>query len=424
MESFLHNLLATLARGVIRRQRPFLVGVTGSVGKTSTKRAIAAVLSHKGVVRFSPRNYNNEIGLPVSVIGGDAPGRSLMRWLSVLFRGLTLGILRDAAYPDLLVLEYGADHPGDIAHLTSIAAPDIAVVTAVAPAHIAYFATIDAVALEKAQLVRSLRSQGIAMLNGDDDRVRAMAPLAPRAEMFGKGENAHVRITRVEFASEQRVVVGATYTLRQGDTEETILLRSCLGMGHGYAAAAAVLVGVSRGMLFRDAVHTLAEYVPPPSRMRVIPGVKGTTIIDDTYNSSPEAALLALDAIDGIHVDGQKIVVLGDMLELGEQEGSAHEAVGTAVAQSSANYLIVVGAASRLTAQAAQSAGMPSERIHVFATSVEAGRYVQSLIRAGDCILVKGSQGVRMERIVVEVMAEPLRAQELVCRQDASWLAR
>ncbi|MDO8463321.1 MAG: Mur ligase family protein [bacterium] len=431
MHKLLESLLAFLARAVVRRQRPFIVGVTGSVGKTSAREAIRAVVEVDRSVRAAPKNYNNEIGLPVTIIGGRAPGRSPFAWASVLARGVWRGLVRGFRYPEALVLEYGADHPGDLGYLLRIARPSVSVVTAVGPAHTEFFTSVDRVCGEKRKLITALDRDGIAVLNRDDERVWAMADRArARVVAYGTHEAADVRgieyrVTygeRGTTADASTPPTGVTFKVVSGGATVPVHLPGCLGEGHMLAALAGAAVGVGLGMHLVEISHALSQYEPPCGRMRIIPGIKGTTILDDSYNASPLAAIVALRALESLTIAGRTFAILGDMLELGPLTQREHEKVGEFAAAQSLTTLICIGDASRSTARGARAAGMPEDCVLEFSRAEDAGRFVQDLLRPGDAVLVKGSQGIRLERVVRELMADPLRAKELLCRQDPKWL--
>ncbi|MDO8425152.1 MAG: Mur ligase family protein [bacterium] len=438
MRTFLESLLAFLARAVVRRQQPLIVGITGSVGKTSAREAIRAVLDADWDVRAAPKNYNNEIGLPVAIIGGRAPGRSPWRWVALLARGKWYAAVRGLRYPEALVLEYGADHPGDLSYLLRIARPHVAVVTAVGAAHTEFFKSVDRVASEKRKLVSVLSRDDIAVLNRDDIHVWAMTERTKaRVISYGTHEDADVRGIEYRVTSGAQGVRdkeqgttggfvlpgGMTFKIVAGGATVPVHLPGCLGAGHMHAALAAAAVGLGLGMHLVEISHALRQYQPAPGRMRIIPGIKETALLDDSYNASPLAVAVALHALEQRTVPGRAIAVLGDMLELGTLTIQEHERIGRLAAAQSLAYLICVGAASRQTAAAARAAGMPADRILEFSRAQEAGRFVQDLLAPGDVVLIKGSQGVRLERIVRELMADPLRAPALLCRQDRAWTA-
>ncbi len=427
MMRLLRSLLAFLAKAVLSRYAPKVVAVSGSVGKTSTTRAVTAVLARSFHTRGSAKNHNNEIGVPLTVLGeAKAGGKSVMSWAGILWRGLLLAFGPKRPYPRVLVLEMATDHPGDLEYLTALAPPDVSVLTAVAEEHTEFLGDLDGVAAEEGTVVRVLGAEGIAVLNADDERVAAMADgLGDRAVLYGFGPKARVRAENVS-AELALGTVFTRFTLRIDGREFPANLPDALGEGHVAAALAAASVALAFGIDPAVIPYGLAEYQAPPGRLRVLPGIKGTTLVDDAYNSSPRAVSLALRTFRTLPLarGGRRIAVLGDMLELGALTEASHRQVGREAAASGVEMLIGVGPAAGLICAAAREAGMPRERVFHMGTSEEAGRFLQGRIAPGDAILVKGSQGIRTEKIVKELMAEPERAGELLVRQSAEWIGR
>lgn len=280
MTKTLLKILRTLTVRILARYEPIVVAVTGSVGKTSTSKAITAVLKRSFDVRQSPKNFNNEIGVPLTIIGAErSGGKSPFTWASILWRGLAYAYGAKKSYPKVLVLEMGADHPGDLAYLTEMARPDIAVVTAVSAAHTEFFKDIDGVAQEKGTLVEALPEGGVAVLNGDDPRVRGMAERTKAKKVWYGFSDEQVRAENVHFES----AMGTYFTrfdLKVGQEGLVVTLAESVGPGNIYAALAAAAVGRSLGVTPELLSCGLAEYQPPPGRLRVIRGIKNTTILD------------------------------------------------------------------------------------------------------------------------------------------------
>ncbi|MBI5022750.1 MAG: UDP-N-acetylmuramoyl-tripeptide--D-alanyl-D-alanine ligase [Candidatus Magasanikbacteria bacterium] len=428
MKHILQFILRWLSQAVLRKYHPEVIGITGSVGKTSTKEAIFAVLAEKFRCCRNVKNYNNEIGLPLTILGMESGGRSIIKWLEIFLHGILLLLRRDKQYPEILILEMGADHPGDIFYLTNLAPCKVGVITAVAQAHTEFFKTVNQVAKEKQIIVTHLEKDATAILNADDEKVLAMkAKTEAETISFGFGEKAVVRAVDFniiqEMDKEFLQTKGVNFKIQYGGAVVPVFLPEVVGTQHVYAALAAAAVGLSYGLNLVEISERLRFYNPPPSRMRLLPGMKFMTIIDDSYNSSPLAAVLALRILSEIKImeSGRRIAVLGDMLELGGYAFEAHQEVGTKVAELGIDLLIAVGERAKIVAEAARLRGMAEDKIVQFADSIEAGQFLQENIHAGDLILIKGSQGVRMEKIVVRLMAEPADVKKLVCRQDASW---
>ena len=420
------NLLAKL---YLWRFKPTIVAVTGNVGKTSTKEAIAAVLSSKKRVRSGKGNLNNEFGVPLAIIGNWMDdyyegGNTLWFWLKVVALGSWL-LAFGRSYPEVLVLEYGADKPGDIKRLVKKFKPHIGVVTAVGeiPVHVEFFSGAEGVAREKSKLVEALESTGYAILNVDDDVVLDMEKKTKATVVtYGFGEGAEVRISNFGYKNENNIPLGTSFKLHYGPNSFVpVNIMGSLGPSQAYAAAAAAAVGIVMDLNLVEISGALSYYDGPKGRLKILAGIKSSWIIDDTYNASPASTRLALSVLRELPAK-RRIAVLGDMLELGKYTVQAHQAVGDLV-DGFVDVLVCVGSRSKFIADSAANQ-MPKENIYIFDTSGEANKKVRELIEEGDLILVKGSQGMRMEKIVEEIIAEPQRKKELLVRQSQKWLSK
>ncbi|HTP56658.1 MAG TPA: Mur ligase family protein [Candidatus Paceibacterota bacterium] len=427
MTGFLTWWFTLIARFYLWRYEPRIVAVTGNAGKTSTRQTVAAVLAAKYRVRTASANLNTDLGVPATIVGApmavyEQRGGSAWFWLRAMVRA-KMNALYDRNAPEVIVLEYGADRPGDIARLARRFRPEVAVVTQVGevPVHVEFFSSPQHLAQEKSQLVRALPADGHAVLNADDLSVLDMrrATTAP-VTTFGFGAGADVQASEPQMRMSGSRPVGMSFDVTAGVTTMPVLVRGSLGKGIAAAATAAIAVGRIMGVGMAEAAQALAKFTPPAGRMRILDGIKGSLIVDDTYNASPAAMHLAIDTIR--HLNGRKVLVLGDMLELGTHSVQAHQAVGT-MAATVADVLVCVGEAARFYETAAADQMAP-DRIRRFENSRDAAAEVRKLIRPGDIVLVKGSQGIRMERIVKEIMADPEHAGGLLVRQSARWLAK
>lgn len=426
MKTVLKAVLKWLAQRTIAKYLPRVVGITGSVGKTSTKDAVAAVLRAKLRVGSNSKNLNNEIGLPLGVLCEDDSGyRNPFKWLAILIRAGRSLVLGKSNYPEVLVLEYGVDHRGDMDYLLRITKPDVAVVTAVSPTHLEFMGSVDAVAKEKGKLVTALPAGGTAVLNSDDQLVLAMGERT-KSKVITYGLNAaDVRAENVSVSrNEGGAVRGMSFKLVSGGSSIPVLLPGVIGKPPVASALAAAAVGISFGMSALDVGEALRTISFPPGRLRILSGIKNTTLLDDTYNSSPRAAEEALDSLAAVPLpDGaRRWAVLGDMLELGEQSETLHRQLGEAVVKSGCDYLVTVGERARDIARGAVSRGLAPDRTWHFARAEEAGLFVQERLQPGDLVLIKGSQGVRCEKITKELMAEPQLANKLLVRQYKPWV--
>lgn len=414
--------LRFFARRVLKKHQPLIIGVTGNVGKTSAKEAIYTVLRSHFKVRRSLKNYNNEIGVPLTILDRQAAGRSFWGWLKVWGQAWAQ-VLWSHDYPEVLVLEMGADRPGDIKYLTEFVPCFIAVVHAVGeiPVHVEFFEDTNSLAQEKSQLVKALPGDGWAILNYDDPLVRQMRQVS-RAKnlLYGFDERADVVGSDFSFLKENEEPAGIAFKINYQGNTVPIRLPHILTKQQAYSALAAVACGLALDLNLVEIAEALRKFEPLPGRLCQIPGIKNSLILDDTYNAAPAATLAALDALS-LFSKHRKVAVLGDMLELGGQTEKAHRQVGLKVVQV-ADLLMTAGLRAKFIGETAQKQGLAPTKIFHFDETDSLMAQIEDLIEDGDVILVKASQGMRFERIVKDIMAEPLRAKELLVRQDESWL--
>lgn len=420
-------ILTFEAQLVLKRFQPKIIAVTGSAGKTSTKDAIFSVLSDGRHVRKSEKSYNSELGVPLTILGLESGWGSPWRWFVNVVKGMWIVAGTDA-YPKWLVLEVGADRPGDIRRIAKWLRPDIAVITSIPdiPVHVEYFNSPQSLAQEKKRLAEYMKHDGLLVINGDDVHTKnILDEHASQAVSFGfEGQNAFVA-KDMGIQYEDKRPVGMHFYCEHSGSRHEVTLLGALGKPRVYSALAALAVAEAAGVPQESAAEALRHWQPPPGRMRIIPGIKDSIIIDDTYNSSPAAAHAALDMLKEIKGYKKKIAVLGDMLELGRFSKEAHIEVGKHAAQS-ATMLLTVGLRARAMAETALDNGLPETQVRQYeqGESARAGKELEPILDKQTLVLIKGSQSMRMEKAVEEIMAEPARAQELLVRQDMDWKAR
>jgi len=418
LKSIIVFFITLEARLVLKKYKPKIVAVTGSVGKTSTKEAIAVVLENKFKIRKSQKSYNSEIGVPLVVLGCESGWRSPFLWLSNITKGLKL-VLFKKDYPEWLILELGVERPKDIERLVSWIKPDIAVVTALAelPTHVEFFIGPQALIKEKAKLLSSLEVGDIAILNSDDEAVYELREKT-KAEVttFGFGPSAVLRAS--DYAISLR---GISFKVNCEGSIVPIRLTGAWGRHHVYPSLAALAVGRILKMNFINMAEALTNYQSPAGRLKLLEGVKGSLIIDDSYNSSPLALCAALDTLKDISAE-RKIVVLGDMLELGKYTIEAHKSIAKDIIESGVEIVFTVGSRAKFIADGLREKDYRQTNIYSFPTADKAKKEVENIIRPGDLVLVKGSQSMRMERVVEEIMAHPEKKNELLVRQEKEWL--
>ena len=408
---------------VLKKYKPKIIAVTGSVGKTSSKDAIFSVMSGSFYVRKSEKSFNSDIGIPLTILGVQNAWTNPIIWLKNIFMGIELLIFKNN-YPKWLVLEVGADRPKDIKNITRWLKPDIAVLTAFAevPVHVEFFSNREEVIREKKYLVEALKKDGILVVNGDDtDSMKIKENLKSTSIIYGTSKNADLIASdyKIYYGTDGKAK-GITFKVEYDRNILSIVIKDSLGMQNVYSALAGLAVAQSQKINLTDASRALLNHETPKGRMRIINGIKNTTILDDTYNSSPTAVNSALQTLKEIKTKGRKIAVLGDMMELGKHSVEEHFKIGK-LAKDSCDVLITVGIRSRKIAESAYKTKMSKKNIFQFDNSMEAREKISDLIQKNDIILVKGSQFIRMERIVKEIMAEPEKAKELLIRQEEEW---
>jgi len=429
MKTIIQNILAFLSKKVLKKYNPDIIGITGSVGKTSAKEAVFMVLKNKYSIRRNIKNYNNEIGVPLTILGCQSGNRSFIKWILIIFKGIRLILITDKNYPDIIILEMGADKPGDIKYLTNLAPCKIGILTDISEAHLEYFGAFKKIVKEKEFLLLSLPKRGFAIINGDNEYAAEIRKKL-KCESLSYGFNGQVDVKAIELDIDKSVIYGKKVSIRginfkvkyKGNIVP-IFLANMIGKQQIYTALAAVAAGVANGMNLVEISESLRKFKLPAGRMNVIDGIKDTVLIDDSYNASPKSSEAALEAIGNIKLVGgkYKYAVLGDMLELGSYTEEGHKRVGKAVVNNGIDILAAVGEKARDIAREAKRKGMDRNCVYSFTNIKEAGIFLQDRIQEGDLILVKGSQGMRMEKIVKELMAEPLQAKTLLVRQDETW---
>lgn len=401
IHDYAKRFLSEMARRVISKYNPKIIAITGSIGKTSTKEAVVAVVGGSFSVFATPKNYNNEYGVPLTVLGvKEPPGRSIRAWCCLFLRCARLLLLRDKAFPKFLILEMGADNPGDIARLLDIAPPDFGVLTNIGPSHLEKFGTIEKIIREKKLIVTAaIKKQGVAIVNADNEHiVKFIKEVNGTIRTFGFSESAEVRAVMSDVEMDD---LDICFKLLYQGSAVPVHLKNRLGRSVVYASLAAVAVGLSLEIPLLDCVGRLSSINWPSGRMTLRSAISGALIIDDTYNASVESTRSALDGLVSLKKNHTRVIaVLGSMFELGSYEKRGHEEIGEYVAGCGIDFLICVGSGGRVIGQSAQAHGMDIHSIMYVNTSNQAGVALRELIVEGDVVLVKGSRGMMMERAV------------------------
>jgi UDP-N-acetylmuramoyl-tripeptide--D-alanyl-D-alanine ligase len=405
------NRLWREAGRVLKASEPTAVAVTGSVGKTTTREAIAHVLADCGRPIIQAKgNMNTEISVPLVICGlVDAPHRP-WQWLSAYWRSRRFAAGPGLPPESILVLEFASEQEGDIAFLAERVPLDLAVFTLFSPSHLSMDTKV--VQREKSSLIKGLKPSGVIVANADDAaQVDLLADR--RAISYGYAKGATVRLAEVKTNAE-----GMTGTIVYRGVKYPFTTK-LIGRHQAMSVAAAFAAGVKLGRTPSQLIARLATLAGQPGRLRLIEGRKQRTIIDDSYNSSPAAAAAALDVLTGLRRPGHRTVaIMGNMNSLGRGTVSAHLELGRQAARAKIDYLIAVGPNARRIVKGAREGGMAEQHLIEFETPERLMTRLDNLLQTGDLILVKGSQnGMLLERVVKLLMAHPERAKEELVRQ-------
>ena len=368
--------LQELARKVLQEFSITVIGITGSIGKTTTKEYTSCLLSQNFKVLKSEGNFNNHLGVPLSLLKLEDDHK-------------------------VAVLEMAMSSPGEIRNLTRIAPPDISVITNINPVHLQFFKSIDEIALAKKEILDGTKKDGTAVLNGDDALVRKISKdWKGKILLFGLSEGCDVRAHSVQRNGWKGIVFKLVYGKLQDEVCLPFFHESAL---YNFLASAAVGYALSVPL---DSLLTGAKALKPLSMRGVhLRLQKNIHLIDDSYNSNPAALESDLKGLAGLPAK-RKIAVLGDMLELGKTEAEFHTEAGKQAAEQGWDILVAVGPLSRHMAEGALSAGMKQDQVFLFKDSETAAGEIWSLVQEGDLVLVKGSRGIRMEKVVEKLKEE------------------
>ncbi|MFZ5985967.1 MAG: UDP-N-acetylmuramoyl-tripeptide--D-alanyl-D-alanine ligase [Bacillota bacterium] len=348
---------------------PF-VGITGSVGKTSTKEMVSSVLSKGFNVLKTQGNFNNEIGVPLTVFGLENSHQAA-------------------------VVEMGMSGFGEISRLTSIVKPDIAIITNIGLAHIEKLGSKINILKAKMEILEGLNSQGLVILNGDDNLLYGLKGLLKfRTVFYGFEEGLDYQAYNVNSLGEQ----GSTFEITIGNREYKIRV-PVPGIHNVYNALAGLAAGIELGIPVGKIVEGIEEFTPEKMRLNII-NHNGIKIINDAYNASPQSMEAAINVLKDISGNKRTIAVLGDMLELGDMSYKAHFDVGKFAVARGVDYIAAVGENGRNIAHGAIDAGAEAYKVFQFKDNEEAGKFLKGFVKTDDVLLVKGSRGMKMEEIV------------------------
>lgn len=415
LKKIIRQLLERKVKTYLKKHKPILVLITGSVGKTSTKQAIATVLGEKYRIRAHGGNHNTHFSVPTAIMGVEYPEnpRSISEWRTVL-QAMKLRIQGDKDV-DVIIQELGTDTPGDIAQFGRYLKADVAVVTAVSEEHMEFFGTLDAVAKEELSIAKFSK---LTIVNRDDiAEDYAKYADTQSIDTYGLGEKAEYRLV-VEPANPLDGRIGTLITPEWDKSSVTLQL---VGDHSLKAAVAAACVGAKLGLTSQQVVMGVSKIKPVAGRMQILRGLEGSTIIDDTYNASPLAVAAALTTLTSIEAP-QRIAILGSMNELGSTSAQAHEKIGKLCDPAQIEWVVTIGdEAGKYLAPAALSKGC---QVKSFKSPYDAGGFVHSVLKHGAVILAKGSQNGVFAEEAVKVLLHSTEDEERLVRQSQTWLDR
>ena len=408
------SILLWESRMILKKYNPSIISITGSVGKTSTKDAIFTAISSTEYVRKSDKSFNSEIGIPLTIIGCQNGWNDPFIWLNNILQGLEL-ILFKSNYPKCLVLEVGADHPGDIESVSKWLKSDVVVMNMVGdiPVHVEFFASAQEVLKEKSFLIKTLKENGTLVLFADDKKVSNLSQNVKQTVMtFGINEMATVTASNISIIyDDNKFPEGISFKINHKGNSIPMKIFGTLGNQQVYPVISAITVGISRNIPIAKMIDSFDNHKTTKGRMNILKGINNSIIIDDTYNSSPDALREGLNTLASLQVSGKRIAVIGDMMELGNFSAEEHRKAGIQAIQSS-DILVTVGPRAKVM----------SDKSISFNTSTEAGEYLKTIINEGDVVYVKGSQSIRMERAVKCILNDANEAEKFLVRQEKEWL--
>ena len=410
MSGILNQVLKAMSRVILKRYRPQIIGVTGSVGKTSAREAIFQVLRNDFSVGRSARNFNNEVGVPLSILRVKTHlSYWKMPWL--LIRWLLMIIWWP--YPEILVLEMGVDHPGDMDYLLSFVPVDLAVLTDISTSHLKFFQETKQIRKEKSKLLQYVfKKHGTIAVNIDNGEIEKVLKQIFKEDLnniqrktqsdkvltYGFKETAKLRASDVQLHTEADQVKGLSFKLNYQEKIIPIRLKNIIAPHQIYAVLAGLAVAAHYKLNLMEAVKGLENFSLPAGRMKLRKGIKETWVIDDSYNASPASMLAALETLQKLS-QRRRVVILGDMLELGKISSREHYKILKKVQDLNVDLVILVGPRMQKAVRKYKLFSGWKNRFRSFDSIDESINQVGQLIQAGDLILIKGSRKIQLDKI-------------------------
>lgn len=427
LKKIIIKIISLQAKLILNKFDPYIIGIVGAVGKTSTKDSVAAIFENIKDENGKELKYiatkkslNSEFGVPLTIIGEDSGWDSPIAWLKIIIKGVKVYLQN--YYVKYLILEVGADQKGDIKEIATWLKCDMVIMTMYGevPVHVENFKNRNELIKEDAHLVKSLKEEGIFIYNSDCPDASNVAEECLK-QKISFGINSGQYKARSILNDIKRKVVSSQVTAK--NKVHSLDCIGVIGESAIYSALPTMIVSDILNFNIKDSLLKIKNMKRSNGRMKILEGKNNSFIIDDSYNSSPIAVISGLKALKSLHKVSRRILILGDMLELGKFTKDEHIKIGHEVA-SSANILITVGNRAKFIAEGARDKGMGVGWILECADAVEAGKEVSNILKSGDVVYVKGSQSIRLEKAVKLLVSENVDIKKELVRQDKEWLSR
>jgi UDP-N-acetylmuramoyl-tripeptide--D-alanyl-D-alanine ligase len=435
MKNLIYQILKYASKQLLKRYNPTIIGVIGNVGKTSMRANMVSFLSQFSPVGTNIDNYNTPIGITLSLLDEVSPGKNIFSWIRIIMKALSRAWFGYAQFAPIWVLEIGIDTPGDMDEFVeNFLEFDVVVFGFIGknPVHLAQFQNRKELVNEDAKILRGLKSDGVLIIDGDDEVLKSIWRKRENVITFGFGDvdikasDFKVAIDVVNTKEQwsqyySSLVPKASFKVEYRGSSIPFQVDYILGKHQVNAVLPSIALGIVDGINLIDISQQIKKVNPVKGRLRCLEGIKDTLLIDDTYNAAPAAVALALDSLDRLKVPGaRKVAILGAMRELGPDSQQIHQDIGQLAAKTT-DVCIGVGEDSKDILLAFHKHN-PKGLYHWFADSEEAALHIVDFITSDDIILVKGSQFSRMERVSAELLSNKRYKTELLTRQSAEWL--
>lgn len=418
-------LLKIVSQLILWRHKPVVVAITGSVGKTTTKDVVAHGMASVAKIAKADKSYNSDFGVPLSIIMEPNAWGSTLGWFNVILKGIKV-LIKDE-YPKVLILEVGTRFPGDIERIAKWLKPHVSMITHIpaVPVHIEFFGTREKIIDEKSALVKHTRMGGSVILNKDSQYVYEIAQNTTHPVItIGFDETSDVTVNNIERVISSNGVYGMKFNIVAQGKIIPAFAPGFVAKHQIYGVMFAIATGIALGYDIEPIAHSMATLGITPGRLNPILGINNTLILDDSYNASPAAMEAAIETLISIETNGRHIAVLGDMLDLGKMTKDAHEEIGYFVKDQKLDFIYLVGPRMQYTYDLLIEKKYAKTKIMHSDNMETVQNDLLNKIKFGDVILVKGSQGMRMEKLVEELIEDKDSIPKLLVRQDTEWKKR